>query len=168
MNGALAGLDPSVCQVLDALGVAHSGSGTQPVAAAPAVIERNGLRIAFLSYADHYEEYLWEVQPNDVMVAGTDGLFKNLMPDQIVKVGAQQRLSKYGTEKVPDGHVGVGGLRIEPHMELAARTATFWVKVEEAGLYGKHPGYTFWGKMSVLQKPATVIPVPLGNLLNLD
>jgi hypothetical protein len=53
-------------------------------------------------------------------------------------------------------------------MEQAALTATFWLKVEEAGLYGSHPGFTFWRHRAVLQQSLTVIPVPLGNLLSLD
>lgn len=39
--------------VLDARGIAHAGAGANDAAAhAPAVVERNGLRIAFLAYAD--------------------------------------------------------------------------------------------------------------------
>jgi len=44
-------------QVLDALCIAHSGSGTLPGAAAAAVVEKHGVRVAFLSYADHYKEW---------------------------------------------------------------------------------------------------------------
>jgi poly-gamma-glutamate capsule biosynthesis protein CapA/YwtB (metallophosphatase superfamily) len=47
--------------VLDALGIAHSGSGTLPEAAASAFVTRGGYKVAFLSYSDHYEE--WAASP---------------------------------------------------------------------------------------------------------
>lgn len=45
-------------QVLDNLGVAHSGSGTNIAeASSPAIIIRGGYKVAFLSYADHYDDW---------------------------------------------------------------------------------------------------------------
>ncbi|WIA16698.1 hypothetical protein OEZ85_013355 [Tetradesmus obliquus] len=44
-------------EVLDALGVAHSGSGTLAEAAAPAFVIKGGFKVAFLSYSDHYEDW---------------------------------------------------------------------------------------------------------------
>ncbi|KAF6254501.1 hypothetical protein COO60DRAFT_314397 [Scenedesmus sp. NREL 46B-D3] len=44
-------------EVLDALGIAHSGSGTRQAAAAPAFVTKAGCKVAFLSYADHYEDW---------------------------------------------------------------------------------------------------------------
>uniref|UniRef100_A0A383VAM1 Capsule synthesis protein CapA domain-containing protein n=1 Tax=Tetradesmus obliquus TaxID=3088 RepID=A0A383VAM1_TETOB len=44
-------------EVLDALGVAHSGSGTLAEAAAPAFVIKGGYKVAFLSYSDHYEDW---------------------------------------------------------------------------------------------------------------
>jgi poly-gamma-glutamate synthesis protein (capsule biosynthesis protein) len=45
-------------EVLDHLGIQHSGSGTQPTAAHPAVVDTPcGHRVAFLSYSDHYADW---------------------------------------------------------------------------------------------------------------
>lgn len=43
--------------VLRQMGIAYSGVGTAAEARAPAYVEAGGLRIAFLSYADHYNEW---------------------------------------------------------------------------------------------------------------
>lgn len=45
-------------QVLDDLAVAHSGSGLNiKEASEPAIISRGGYKLAFLSYADHYDDW---------------------------------------------------------------------------------------------------------------
>ncbi|KAL4424873.1 hypothetical protein ABPG77_002096 [Micractinium sp. CCAP 211/92] len=44
-------------RVLSAAGIAHAGVGLAPEAAAPAILERAGLKLSFLSYADHYDRW---------------------------------------------------------------------------------------------------------------
>jgi hypothetical protein len=45
-------------QVLDQLGIQHTGSGIQPTAAQPVHLTTpSGHRVAFLSYADHYADW---------------------------------------------------------------------------------------------------------------
>lgn len=44
-------------RVLHAAGIACAGAGRAEEAAAPAILERAGLKLAFLSYADHYDRW---------------------------------------------------------------------------------------------------------------
>lgn len=44
-------------QVLDAAGVKYAGVGTPAAAAAPAEVEEGGVKVAFLSYSDHYNTW---------------------------------------------------------------------------------------------------------------
>ena len=50
------GLLDTAC-ILDATGINYAGVGRQPAAAAPAVVEEGGVRVAFLSYSDHYDSW---------------------------------------------------------------------------------------------------------------
>jgi poly-gamma-glutamate capsule biosynthesis protein CapA/YwtB (metallophosphatase superfamily) len=61
---------------LDAAGVGHYGGGANPAAArAPLIVERNGLRIAFLSYVTaflgpyHFTTKAWEAKPGMAGIA---------------------------------------------------------------------------------------------------
>lgn len=42
--------------MLSAAGIAHAGVGLAPEAAAPAILERAGLKLSFLSYAGGWEQ----------------------------------------------------------------------------------------------------------------
>lgn len=56
------GADPlaETIKLLDSLGIAHSGAGMNlSEARRPAVVERNGLRVAFLSYSKVYPAEFW-------------------------------------------------------------------------------------------------------------
>ncbi len=49
-------------KVLDAVGIAHAGAGFDLAhAQQPAVVERDGVRVAFFSISDHYE--YWRATP---------------------------------------------------------------------------------------------------------
>jgi len=61
-------------RILDSLGIAHSGAGRDLAAARkPAVVERNGLKVAFLSYSEVYPSQFWATAKRPGTAQGLDG-----------------------------------------------------------------------------------------------
>jgi poly-gamma-glutamate capsule biosynthesis protein CapA/YwtB (metallophosphatase superfamily) len=77
--------------VLDSHGIAYTGAGTAEQAAKPAIVEKLGTKIAFLSYSDHYKE--WAAPQNDSHVVGINFID----PDNYDKTLLQKQLQDAST-----------------------------------------------------------------------
>ncbi len=77
-------------QVLDAAGIAHAGAGLLPEAPQAAVIEAAGLRVSFMSFADHYDSWAASQQ-----VGGPASCSQHMMQQSVQHTGLTATIARH-------------------------------------------------------------------------
>ncbi len=148
--------------LLDAQAVAHAGGGTNRAAAhAPLIIERNGLRLALLSYVTafwgpvHFTTRAWEAGPNGagVAIARADDITadvtaaRTLADVVIVSVhsdGELRRMPKRSQRRMADAAIAAGAALVigsGPHVLQGYRNGDHTLIAYSLGNF-VFPGYT--------------------------
>jgi poly-gamma-glutamate synthesis protein (capsule biosynthesis protein) len=156
--------------LLDAAGVAHTGGGlNQATAHAPLILERNGLRIAFLSYVTafwgpyHFNTRAWEAAPGKAGIAiarsaeiAADVTNARTVADVVVVSlhadGEYHKLPRASMRRAADAAVGAGAALVVgsgPHVLQGYRAGDHTLIAYSLGNF-VFPGYTGRAKDSAI------------------
>lgn len=156
--------------LLDAAGVTHSGGGADQASAhAPLILERNGLRVAFLSYVTafwgpyHFTTRSWEATPGKAGIAiaratdiAADVTNARTLADVVVVSlhadGEYHRLPKTSQRRMADAAIGAGAALVVgsgPHVLQGYRAGDHTLIAYSLGNF-VFPGYTGRAKDSAI------------------
>ncbi len=156
--------------LLDAAGVAHSGGGAEQASAhAPLILERNGLRIAFLSYVTafwgpyRFTTRSWEATPGKAGIAiaratdiAADVTYARTLADVVVVSlhadGEYHWLPRTSMRRMADAAVGAGAALVVgsgPHVLQGYRAGDHTLIAYSLGNF-VFPGYTGRAKDSAI------------------